>query len=55
MQIQGVQCSMVLVVNFFVFWKVLLFCFVVNICDLVHDVEAILSFPELLTVSGNLL
>ena len=40
---QGVQGRMVLVVNFFVFLKLLFFCFVVAIVDLVHNVEAI--FP----------
>ena len=40
---QGVQRMMVLVVNFFVFLKIIIFCCVVDtcICDLVHDVEAI--------------
>ena len=38
---QGVQCRMVLVVNFFVFLKLYIFCFVVTICDVVHDVESI--------------
>ena len=38
---QGVECMMVLVVKVFVFLKVLCFCLVVDICDLVHGVEAI--------------
>ena len=42
---EGVQCRMVLVVNFFVFLKLLYFCFVVAICDLVHHVEAIFYLP----------
>ena len=42
---QGVQRTMVLVVNFFVFWKLFFLCFVVAIFDLVHDVEAIVSIP----------
>ena len=40
LQIQRVQRRMVLVVIFFVFWK-LFICFVVAIFDLVHDMEAI--------------
>ena len=40
--LEGVQCRMVLVVNFFVFLK---FRFVVGICDLVQDVEAIVPIP----------
>ena len=40
--LQGVQHRMVLVVNFFKFLKILFFfCFVVAMCDLLHDVEAI--------------
>ena len=39
--IQGVQRGMVLVVKSFVFLKVPFSCFVVGICDLVHDVKAI--------------
>ena len=35
----------VLVVNVFIFFKLSFFCFFVDICDLVHDVEAI--FPLL--------
>ena len=38
----GVQSMMVLMVKVFVFFKVLFFCLVVDICDLVHGVEAIL-------------
>ena len=38
---EAVQRRMALVVNFFVFLKLLFFCFVVAICDLMHDVEAI--------------
>ena len=37
----GVQCRVVLVFNFFVFLKLLFFCFVVAISDLVHYVEVI--------------
>ena len=35
--IQGVLCRMVLMVNFFEFLKLIFFCFVVAICDLVHE------------------
>ena len=41
---QGVQLMMVLVVNFFVFLKLLFFCFVVAICDLVHNAELYFTF-----------
>ena len=41
-------------VNYFVFLKILFFCFVVAICDLVHDEEAIHVLCQLLTASGNL-
>ena len=44
--------------NFFVFLRLLLFfCFVVAVCDLVHDVETIHIFhiSFVLTASGNLL
>ena len=30
-----------LVVTFFLFFKFIFFCFVVDICDLVHNVEAV--------------
>ena len=36
-------------VNVFIFLKIIIFCFVVAIFDLVHEVEAIFPFPELLT------
>ena len=45
---QGVQCSMVLVVIFFPNFEIIIFCFVVAIFDLVHDLEAIHD------LSGNL-
>ena len=38
---EGVQCMMVLDVNFLDFLKLLFLCFVVAIFDLVYDVEAI--------------
>ena len=40
--------------NFFVFLRLLFFCFVVAKCDLVHDVEAIFHFSFVLTASGIL-
>ena len=49
-----VQRRMISVVNFFVFLRFLFFCFVVAICDLVHDVETIFHLPYKLTASGNL-
>ena len=51
--LHGVQRRMISVVNFFVFVR-LLFCFVVAICDLVHDVETIFHPAYLLTAYGNL-
>ena len=43
---QGAQCTcrLVLVDNCFEFLKLLFFCFVVAMSDLVHDVEAIFPF-----------
>ena len=46
MLIRSTQC--VLEVNFSFF-----FCFVVAICDLVQDVEAIFHLAYMLTASGN--
>ena len=37
----GMQRRMVLVDNFFRIFQIIIFCFVADICDLVHDVEAI--------------
>ena len=39
-------------INFFVFLRLLFFCFVVDICDLVHDVETIFQLSYALTASG---
>ena len=39
--------------NFFVF-LIFFFCFVVAICDLVHDMETIFHLSDVLTASGNL-
>ena len=49
-----VRRRMILVDNFFVFLRLLFFCFVVAICDLVHDLKTILYLSYLLTASGNL-
>ena len=40
--------------NFFCIFEIIIFCFVVAICDLLHAVEAMYSLPEMLTASGNL-
>ena len=40
--------------NFFVFLRFIIFCCVVAICDLVHDVETIFHLSYVLTASGNL-
>ena len=40
--------------NFFVFFEIIIFCFVVAICDLVHDVETIFYLSYVLKASGNL-
>ena len=53
-QCHGVQRSMISVVIFFVFLRLLLFCFIYAICDLVHDVETIFHLSYVLTASGNL-
>ena len=50
----GVQRRMISVDNFFVFLRLLFFCFIVAICDLVHDVETIFHISCVLTASGNL-
>ena len=39
--------------QFFRILKIIIFCFVVDICDLVHDVDSIFHLPKLLTTSGN--
>ena len=43
--LHGVQRNMILVVSFFIFFSIFLFCFVVAIFDLVHDVKAIFYLP----------
>ena len=45
---------MISVDKFLVFLRLLLFCFVVAICDLVHDVETVFLLSYLLKASGNL-
>ena len=41
-------------VNFFRIFEIIIYCFVVDICDLVHDMEPKFHLPKLLTASGNL-
>ena len=40
--------------QFFRIFYIIIFCFVVAICDLLHDVETIFYLSNALTVSGNL-
>ena len=40
--------------QFFRIFEVIIFCFVVAICDLVHNVETIFHLSYLLTAPGNL-
>ena len=42
---------MISVDNFFVFFEIIIFCCVVAICDLVHDVETIFHLSYVLTES----
>ena len=35
-------------------FEIIIFCFVIAICDLVHNVEAIFGIPQVLTASENL-
>ena len=41
-------------VQFFRIFEIIIFCFVVAICDLVHSVEAMYDLPLVLTASGNM-
>ena len=41
----GVQRRMISVVNFFRIFEIIIFCFVVAICDLVQAVEAMYDLP----------
>ena len=43
---------MISVVIFFRIFEIIIFCFVVAICDLVHAVEAIFHLSYVLTASG---
>ena len=52
--IHGVQSRMIPVVNLFRIFEIIISCYVVAICDLVHDVETIFHRPYVLTASGNL-
>ena len=49
-----VQRRMISVVSFFRIFEIIIVCFVVAICDLVHDVETIFHLSYVLTASGNL-
>ena len=40
--------------HFFRIFEIIIFCFDVAICDLVHDVETIFHLSYVLTPSGNL-
>ena len=50
----GVQRIMISVDNFSRIFEIIIFCCVVAICDLVHDVETIFHLSYVLTASGNL-
>ena len=52
-RIHGVQRRMISVDFFFCIFEIIIFCFVVAICDLVHDVETIFHLSYVLTTSGN--
>ena len=45
---------MISVVNFFRIFEIIIFCFVVAICDLVHAMEALYGIPNVLAASVNL-
>ena len=45
LEFKGVKRRMVLVVNVFRIFEILNFCFVVAICDLVHDMQTIFRHP----------
>ena len=49
-----VQRRMISVDIFFRIFEIIIFCFVVAICDLVHDVDAMYGVLYVLTASGNL-
>ena len=41
----GVQLRMISVVIFFLFFEIIIICFDVSICDLVHAVEVMYGLP----------
>ena len=47
------QRRMISVVNV-LFFEIIIFCFVVAVCDILHDVETIFHLSHVLTTSGNL-
>ena len=54
MILHRVKRRMISVVNFFGIFEIIIICFFVGICDLVHDVETIFHLSYVLTASGNL-
>ena len=50
----GVQRRTFSVDYFFCIFEIIIFCCVVSICDLVHDVETIFHLSYVLTASRNL-
>ena len=50
----GVQRRMISVDFFFCILEIIIFCFYVAICDLVHDVETSIHLSYVLTASENL-
>ena len=50
----GVQCRIISVVNVFRIFEIIIFCCVVAICDLKHDVKTIFHLSYVPTASGNL-
>ena len=49
----GVQ-RRIISVDFFRIFEIIIFCFVVVTCDLVHDVKTIFHLSYVLKASGNL-
>ena len=47
------QRKMISVVDFFRIFEIIIACFVVAICDLVHAVETIIHLSYVLTASRN--
>ena len=50
--VHGVQRRMISVL--FRIFEIIIFCFVVAICDLVHDVETVFHLSYMFKASGNL-